>query len=194
MVCLFDMKEMRRHITAALAILLLVCLDAGAQRTMRGQMFMNLEGQWPVGASVGVGQYLIPGYWDAGFDLMRMHEPLRLDGAVEDTFLESWQLKAGGGFMFRLLSTRSRSLSVYGGGDAWVGLEEIDPRHLLPTDVVLTIDTGRKFVFGATPRLEAEIYLGRHFALVLGGQVPVAFLSRIRYASPQGTAGIRIAF
>lgn len=33
------MKAMRRHVTAALAILMMVCLDASAQRTMRGQMF-----------------------------------------------------------------------------------------------------------------------------------------------------------
>lgn len=161
---------------------------------MRGQMFLDLGGAYPIGASVGVGQYRIPGYWHAGVGALRMREPLRLDGAVEDMFLDTYQAKAGGGYMFRLVSTRSRSLGLYAGGVAWGGVEVVDPLKTLPEDVVLTIEKDPSFVFGVTPRVELEIYFGRHFALTLGGQVPVAFMSRIRYATAQGTAGLRFAF
>lgn len=179
---------------AALAILLMVCLDASAQRTMRGQMFLDLEGQYPLGASVAVGQYTLPGYWQAGVNLLQMREYLRLDGAVDLMNLDTYHLKAEGGYMFRLLSTRSRSFGIYGGAFGWVGIEAVDPLKVLPEDILLNIDKGRSFVFGATPRLEAQLFFGNHIALVIGGEVPIAVRSRIKMFNPQGTAGLRFAF
>lgn len=188
------MKEIRRYILMALALLLLTGGQAAAQRTMRGQMFLDLAGHYPVGGSIGVGQYTLPGYWTAGLEALRMRERLIMDDAVETVSLDVWQTKAKGGYMARLVSTRSRSISLYAGGVAWVGLESVDPFKKLPDTIVIPSLPKHRFVFGVTPEVEAEFFLGSHFALVVGGRLPLAFLSNIRMATLQGRAGFRVAF
>lgn len=178
-------------VAAVAAAFLLACAPLRAQRTMAGEVFFDLQGQYPCGGTLSVGRYVLPGYWDVTLELMRMLEPLRVDGAVGDAMLESWQAKAGGGLMLRFLSTRSRGLNLYAGASAWLGIEDLDPRRLLPADLVLAPEAGRMFVFGATPRLEAELFLGSRVALVVGGRLPVAVLSRIRYLTAEGTVGLR---
>lgn len=188
------MKETRRYILVALALLLLFAGRAEAQRTMRGQMFLDLAAHYPVGASLGVGRYVMPGFWKAGLEELRMREYLLVDGTVDDVALDVWQTKLQGSFMFRLASTRSRWLSLYAGGGAWVGLESVDPLKRLPESIVLPGLPDHKFVFGVTPEVEVELFMGNHFALVVGGRMPLAFLSNIRMLTAQARAGFRIAF
>lgn len=188
------MNKARRYIIMTLLAAVAICGSAHAQRTMRGQVFVDLAGGWPVGAAVSGGCYTLPGYWRAGLEALRMREYLRLDGTVGDATLDVWQARAQGGYMYRLAAARSRVVSLYGGGTAWVGIESVDPLRQLPDDMLLSIDSGETFVFGATPRLEAELFLGQHVAILVGGQIPVAFLSRIRMTTLQATASLRLAF
>lgn len=187
--------KIRRHIILSLVIILsAACLSSYAQRTMRGQYFVDLGVRYPVGAQVSVGQYLIPAYWKAGVELMRMREYLKAGGAVEELSLDIWQAKAQGEFMYRLVSTRSRALSLYGGAGVWIGAEAVDPLYRVPEDIIISLDRKYTFVTGVTPKIEMEVFMGNHVALVLGGQLPLAFMSRIRVVSAQATAGIRVAF
>jgi len=183
----------RRHIIIAFVVIL-AALPAHAQRTMVGQSFIDLGVRYPVGAKVSFGQYLIPAYWMAGVELMRQRSFLRVDGDVSYTPLDVWQAKAQGDFMYRLVSTRGRTLSLYAGAGLWVGAEKVDPLEALPPDVILDLNKDYVFVFGGTPRIEAEIFMGNHVALVIGGQLPLAVFSQIRILSMQATAGLRIAF
>jgi len=187
------MKEIRRYILVALSLLLLFGGQANAQRTMKGQMFLDLAGHYPIGGSVNVGQYLMPGYWMAGLEELRMREYLLL-GDTDAVALDIWHTKLQGSFFYRLVSTRSRALSLYGGAGVWVGLESVDPFKKLPDTIVLPGLPDHKFVFGVTPEVNMEVFMGSHFALVVGGRLPLAFLSNIRMVTAQARAGFRIAF
>lgn len=177
-----------------LALLVVPAFSAFGQRTMKGQIFAEMAGCWTPGATLGAGGYTISGYWCAGAEGLLMRRSLAMGGEAMAEHLDIYHLKARGGYMYRFVGTRSRAVNLYGGGEAWVGLETLDPFHTMPDDIVLSIDDGNSFVFGVTPRLEAEFFLGNHFAIVLGGRVPVAFLSRLRMFNYQGTVGFRIAF
>lgn len=187
------MKKIRRYILVALSILLLTGGNVSAQRTMKGQMFLDLAGHYPLAGSVNVGQYLMPGYWMAGLEELRMREYLLMDD-TGSLALDIWQTKLQGSFFYRLVSTRSRVLSLYAGAGAWVGLESVDPFKKLPESIVLPSLPDHKFVFGVTPEVNVEVFMGSHFALVVGGRLPLAFLSNIRMVTAQARAGIRIAF
>lgn len=189
----FGFMLVRRHIIIVFVVIL-AALPAYAQRTMVGQSFIELDAKYPVGAKVSYGQYIIPAYWAAGVEAMRMRSYLRVDGDVSYTPLDVWQLKAQGDFMYRLVSTRGRTLSLYAGTGLWVGVEKVDPLGALPPDVIIDLNKDYVFVFGGTPRIEMEVFMGNHVALVLGGQLPCAVFSQIRIVTLQGTAGLRIAF
>jgi len=188
------MKEIRRYVIVAMALALLLAPQAMAQRTMRGQMFLDLSGHYPVGGAVSVGQYRLPGYWMAGIEELRMREYLHIGDAVDNLTLDIWHTKLQGGYMYRLVSNRSRSISMYAGGMGWIAAESVDPLKKLPDDIVLPGLPKHKFVFGVTPMVETEFFLGNHFAVVLGGRLPLAFLSNIRLATVQARAGFRFAF
>ena len=187
------MNKILRYTLLTLALLTLA-LSASAQRTRSGQMFVDASFGWPMEMRVGTGGYLIPGFWDAGAEAMRMTKLLRRDGEVMDLRLEVWQLKAYGGFRYRLIPTRSRVFNVYVGGDAWVGVEAFDPFKRLPDDIIFNVSTKPSFVFGVTPALEMELFAGNHFAFVFGGRADLAFMSRIKMFTYHGYGGIRVAF
>lgn len=182
-----------RHISLLLVLLCVPAFAAFGQRTMKGQYFVDVSGGWIPTATVGTGMYTLSGYWCAGIDGLLMRRKLASGGAVLDTRLDVYHLRARGGYMYRFVGSRSRAVSLYGGGEAWVGLESVDPFRALPDDIVISIE-GNSFVVGVTPRLEAEFYVGRNVALTLGGRLPLAFLSRMRLLTAQGTAGVRVAF
>lgn len=181
-----------RFVVLVLALLLVPASGVFAQRTMKGQIFIDASGGWKPGATIGAGGYLIPGYWCAGVEGMLLSRRLAQAGSVMTGRLDVYHAGAHGGFMYRFVGTRSRAVNLYGGGEAWLGLESVDPFGRLPEDVVLSIADGTTFVFGVTPRLEAEFFLGRRVALTLGGRLPLTFMSRMGILSYQGTAGIRI--
>lgn len=182
-----------KYLSLSLA-LLLSAFTASAQRTMPGQIFVDASFAWPVSVRIGSGGYMIPGFWDAGVEALRMRKSLAREDEVLETHLDVWQLKAYGGYRHRLVSTRSRIFSLYGGGDAWVGVEVFDPFKKLPSDIVFNMSTDPSFVFGITPVLEMELFLGSHFAFVLGGRASAAFLTRMNTFSGCGYGGFRIAF
>lgn len=185
--------KVRRYILFVFAVVL-AAAPASAQRTMPGQSFVDLRGTFPIGGGVSYGQYLVSSYWKAGVGTMRQREYLRVDGIVGETPLDVWQAKAEGDFMYRLVSTRSRIFSIYGGGGLWLGAEKVDPFRTLPSDVIVDLDGQYRFIFGATPRLELEFFIGNHVAVLVGGRLPCAVFSQIRVVTLQADAGLRVAF
>ncbi len=196
MVWLSNVMKARRYVMAVAVLLALgACHEALAQRTMPGQAFVDAGGRWPLGAYVGAGGYSIPGYWSAGLGASRQTERLSYADAGEGrpASLESWRAGLLGGYMFRLVATRSRGASLYAGARGYVAIERIDPFGRLPQDILLDLDAKGAFVFGVAPRLEAEVYLAGPVALYVAGDVPVTFLSQIRTFSARAQMGLRIA-
>lgn len=199
-----DTMMVWRHITGRRAFLLAALLaalsfsvDAHAQRTMNGQFFMGAEGRWPLGADIGVGQYLQWGYWHAGITADRLSRSLSAGQDGDRVSLEFWHPMAEGGLMARIVATRSRSLSLYAGGTGTLGVEFYDPFRKVPSGVVVVLPSGgspvsRKFIFGFCPRLEMEWYLGARTAIVIAARAPMAFGSQMRWISADASLGLRI--
>ena len=104
---------------------MLVPLAAGAQRTSRGEREITLSGgstlsHW--GGELSWGQYLLSSYWMAG---AAFHNRVERDiPSGEMVFFP--RLEARGGYLWRLLSSYNRAVSLYGGADAFIGVELLD--------------------------------------------------------------------
>lgn len=174
-----------------LTLLFLTSTTASAQRTMSGQGSLTVSGVF-TGTSVGVeafySQYTLGGFWEAGLmgadylGRLSTGQALRYDDAV-----------AAGGYMFRLVATRSRSLNLYAGGGILVGVEVLDPLNRLPG----YIDLGRSrvsFQYGLYAHALGEIFLGRRLALVVNGRIPVNFSSAVKHFHWQAGVGLKFLF
>lgn len=164
---------------------------ASAQRTMSGQGSLTVSGAF-TGTSVGAGafyaQYTLGGFWETGLTgcdyvgRVSTGHRLRYDDVA-----------VAGGYLFRLAATRSRSLNVYAGGGAFMGVELVDPMNGLPA----YLDLGVKKVgvlYGVYASAQSEIFVGRRLALVVGGRLPVNFSSRIAHFHWQVGLGLRFLF
>lgn len=171
--------------------------QARAQRTMDGQFFLGAEGRWPLGAAIGTGQYIPWGYWHAGVTADRISRAFMEGNDGERVSLEFYQPMAEGGIMPRIISTRSRILNIYAGASLMVGVEYFDPFKKLPDNVVVILPSGddvayRKFIFGACPRVEMEVYMGPRVALVAAARAPLTFGSQMGWAHVTAALGLRI--
>ena len=177
--------------------LLLVSLLAGAQRTSSGERQIAVTAGTTFshyGAEVFYGQYLLRGYWFGG---LGFHNRLEIDApSGEKVFFP--RLQGRGGYMYRLLSTYNRALSLYGGGDAFVGVEMLDLyRTLSPTTLQSFHNSGfhdYQFIYGVAPRLEVELFLSPSLALLAGGRAPLCFGSPFPVLGWEVTAGAKVNF
>ena len=181
---------MRRLVLAAASALLLGAgLPAAAQRTMESQFMAEAVADWCGGAPaahVRFGRYLSSSCWTAGVGAMSFTHSL----SSGDT-LEYIDVVAEGDWAYRLLSTRSRMLSLYGGGGVFLGYEAYDPWRRLPE----TIDPGLgkgTFVYGVRASLCSELFVSRRLALVLGASVPLTFSSSVDWFHWELSAGFRL--
>ncbi len=187
-----------------LAVLLTALLSrptgAAAQRTMRGQWYAGAKatctlspdaGSHP-GVGIECGCYTMTARWAAAF------MAIPSDG-------ESWgSITAGGTLLYRAASTRSRALSLYFGGGAFLGFDYDDPSaaagEILSDTGGLTVPDGDStvqhaaFTYGLEPAVEAELFLVRKAALVVSLSVPVRIASRQETLSVRASAGLRINF
>lgn len=186
------------HTGTSLLIVALTCfllafspIGASAQRTMKGQHAIGIE----VGASMlrlgdlGFGlnysQYLLNAYWQVG--TYASDNSIKTINALDMEYVDCY---LQGDYMHRLLCTRSRSISLYGGGGAFIGYEFYDPRRALPANIDIQLPTGN-FLYGVNPRIEAEIFIIKRLALTLGGCFPITFSSPLVRLRPQLKMGLR---
>lgn len=166
--------------------------EVWGQRTMRGESFVSAGVHTPFmspygwGASLSYGQYLLGAYWNAGLTATG-YTFTRGDG------LPSEYVHAGafGEWMYRLAGTRSRALSVYAGGGAFIGYEAEDPWQRLSEWECPGFPDG-SFLYGLWPAVELEIFPMRRLALVFTGRAPVNFTSPHGWLHLQAGAGIRL--
>ena len=96
-----------------------------------------------------------------------------------------------GGYMHRLVCTRSRNISLYAGGEAFLGFESYDPMSELPSNIDTGLPSG-SFLYGIAPQVVAEIFLTGKLALVAGCSSPVNLSSPITMVRPNLMLGLRM--
>ena len=164
-------------------------LTASAQRTMSGQFSLSISAHYNgsfLGAEAFLSQYTLNGYWEVGVNGDAFRTPLS-----NGNNLEYADVAAKGGYFFRLVGTRSRSLNLYAGGGAFAGIEAIDPRRRLPS----YLDSGLKdfsFLYGLYAKGLTELFIGRKVALTATCGLNVNFSSAIAKLHPCYELGIKI--
>ena len=178
-------------------LMMLACLFVcpvwlSAQRTCNRQSMVtavatsSLLHPQDVGAEIGYGQYVLRGFWCVSTGAIM--QSLATDSGFTMKYLD---LSCSGGYMHRLVGTRSRNINLYAGGEAFLGFETYDPMNELPS----TIDTGLpsgSFIYGISPQVVAEFFLAGRLALVAGCSVPVNLSSPITKIRPKFNLGLRL--
>lgn len=180
-------------VVIALILTLFMCtiFSADAQRTMKGQHAIGVEaaGYIPnlgnLGVNLNYSQYLLSAYWM--IDAFVGSNQINVTGGIPMNFIE---YALGGGYMYRLLATRSRSISLYAGGGAFIGYELYDPMKKLPASIDTELPTGN-FLYGVSPRIEAEFFVIRQLAITVGTVAMVNFSSPLVMFRPQLRLGLR---
>ena len=165
---------------------------ANAQRTSAGYNFLSAS--FPVSftgeglAGVSYGRYQLRGYWDAEMRFVNRNATCELgDYGYSD-------ITAGWNYMYRLLSTRNRALSIYTGAGVFLGAEVMDVFNNFDTSKGLPMDCGNRFLYGVAASAEAEVYLSRTIALALRYSLPINFSSTINKVNYELGLGLRITF
>lgn len=155
------------------------------QRTADRSLFLGLTQMVSVssrpsgGAALECGQYLLNAYWKAGVSATDYNQRYNTTGGeLENAFFDHLHLDLYGGWMQRLVSTYSRSLSLYAGGCAFVGYHHFGVFHPLPPEHTAGYPRG-EFIYGLTPELELEWFPAPRFALTLGVRSPITFGSSL---------------
>lgn len=185
-----------RH-KAVIVMLIIACLmmcsqSLSAQRTANRQSMVSVSASasllrpQEVGAEISYGQYLLKGYWTAGAK-GGLHT-LDTSSDIRMSFLE---VIFSGGYMHRLVCTRSRNISLYAGGEAFLGFETYDPMNEIPSNIDIGLPSG-SFLYGIAPQVVAEIFLTGKLALVAGCSLPANFSSPITMVRPNLKLGLRM--
>ena len=165
---------MFKKLTLVAFLATICCLSASAQRTMNGQPALRLDAiltDSSFGAEAVFSQYTISGFWEAGVSA-KQYATL----ASSAISISSLNVVAEGDYLFRLVGTRSRSVSLYGGAGAFIGYEAVDPLHRIPGTIQTNLSKGY-FLYGLQAKLMAEFFVSRTVALTVDGCVPVNFSS-----------------
>lgn len=191
------MKSRLRKTTLVGVTALMLCVapgvEASAQRTMRGENLITVEGSYPFtgpygwGADLTYGQYLLSSYWKAGASV----------STYSATFTDGQPLPylhacAHGGWMYRLVGTRNRVFNLYGGAGAFLGYEAVDPKGLVPEEYKGEDFSSGRFLYGVQVSLEMEIFFSRRVALILGARAPMNFSSPYGWFHYQVGGGLRL--
>lgn len=189
----------------AAAILFFSGSPLNAQRTSRGQFFMNasyINGLFPqralytLGGELGMGQYQSNAYWESG---VRYNPTTRM--------MTVGSIVAYGGYMFRIAGTRNRAFSFYGGGRGFIGVDYTTGAAPID-DIVIGGDssssasassveeTGGKtrLLVGIDPRVEIEWFFVRKVAFIASVSVPVKFMTQQQVVAVRASAGFRFNF
>lgn len=191
------MSVYMKRLFCLILIFTLSSLVLSAQRTMKGQFELSAEGYYTFssgGCDISFGQYLINSYWDCGISTSN-RKKLVNDG-YEDYRMDFSHLVAYGDFMYRLVGTRNRSVSLYGGGGVFLGYEAYDTFGKLPDTVNLEdvgMDKG-SFLYGIHAKLEMEAFIAPRVALLVFGRIPWNFSSPCRKFCYEIGGGLRYNF
>jgi len=193
---------MRMKIKIMCAILLFLGSTqlANAQRTAYGERMISIDvslsqfNRTSLGAGLSYGQYLLNSYWFGGLNFVNRVEIHSASGEA----VNYPRLQGFGGYMYRLLGSRSRQVNLYGGGDLFIGGEFFDLFKTLtgPTRKAY-LEGGvkeAKFIFGLSPRLEGEFFISSAVAITAGIRVPFCILTNFDIPGVEMSLGARVNF
>ena len=176
----------------ALILLFSLSFSTYAQRTMNRQNHLAAEVVFPYdfsfasGGEISWGQYMLSSYWKAWTGLY----PDKL--VLKSTHsLEYLPIVGGCDYMYRLVSTRSRSVNLYCGGGVFLGYEIYDPFKKIPSYIDTQFPEGT-FIYGINANLESEIFISRSVAFLIGLKMPVVIPSKGEVVRLRIKTGIRI--
>lgn len=159
------------------AALFWCCTQASAQRTMPGRSCVAIMGGWN-GSSASAGaffsQYTLNGFWEAGILGSDYMLPMSVGSSLRYD-----HLALVGGYQFRLVANRSRSLNLYGGGGGFIGAELVDPMRKLPDCLSLSVPS-ESFLYGIYAKTEAEFFIGRRFAITAEAGLQITPSDKLR--------------
>lgn len=161
---------MRRIVFITLAVLL--SQYSFGQRTSSSTFFteLGLNYNYNLGSiNVDFGQYGQIGYWDV---MLRSSDQKYLFSTGSE--LKRYLTTLSGGYNFRLVSTISRSISLYAGVAGIIGIDSRQDRRIFYGGNQSEY-AGRSFVFGLKPKLTAEFFLTDFLALTLNADIPILF-------------------
>lgn len=167
----------------------LLSFPASAQRTMSGQPSLNISVLYngpSVCAEAFFSQYTLGGFWQVGIEGKQYNAPISTGGRLDyiHTVVSS-------GYMYRVAGTRNRLLNYYMGGRVFMGVEMVDPFRRLPA----YLSTGLKdysFLYGLSPRMDLEIFIGRRCAFLLSAGLPINFSSRLGWFHYEAGLGFKV--
>lgn len=137
------------------------------------------------GAEAIFSRYTLIGYWDTS--LGASHHSYATNSAQR---LEDLHITACADYMFRLVGTRSRSVSLYLGGGAFLGYEAIDPLRRLPAQYQSNLDKGY-FIYGLRAKLAAEFFVVEKIAICVEAATPVNFRSPLGWFNYNAGLGLK---
>ena len=169
------------RLVLVVGFLVMMPCAAGAQRTSAGSSFVGLRvgsGFTGFGGGLEYGMYTLSGFWRVDASEMT-HRCVLVDAADRELDKEDYMhLVVEGSYMYKIVSTHNRSMSLYGGGGAFLGLELADPFNRKPNGGNSPLSRTR-FLYGVSVGLEAEFFVVRNFALFVDGRLPVNFSSQV---------------
>lgn len=179
------------HRITIISIVLLttgIC-NAYAQRTMEGQSSIEAGASYngmAGGVSIDYSQYTLNGFWYTGVsgnDCFALY--------TKDSRIRYDHICLYGGYLFRLVGTRSRSINLYGGSEVLVGIELTDPYGELPLQLSAGIEHFR-FLYGIAPRILSEFFISSRFAFTVFGSIPINFSSAYSNIGYNTGIGVKI--
>lgn len=183
------MKKVQHNFSlmALAAVLMLTPGKAAAQRTSYGEWMLSASVGTSfshMGGAITFGMYQLPGYWFGEVNFMnRLDIPSNLNEKVYFPRLE-----AEGGYMFRIFADYNRVFNLYGGAGAFVGIELLDLYKTLTSASYNALIKGGyneyQFVYGFSPRLEAEFFVLPALAIIGNIRLPFEFNSP--FSIPKG--------
>ena len=184
------MTRFHQKVSIAIVVLFMTAfINAEAQRTMKGQSVIGAETSFngiSAGTTINYSQYTLNGFWYVGISGNDYY------ALYSDSDIFRYNHICGyGGYLFRLVGTRSRSINLYGGGEIIVGMEVIDPFNELPYQFKASMEKYR-FLYGVCPKILAEFFISPRFAFTIFGTLPINFSSAISNVNYNIGGGFRI--
>lgn len=173
----------------------LVCSEAFAQRTCEGGGGLKavfgttFSGDYPYSADISYTHYNLHSFWSAGVSASNSSIDLGEGNQFDCTpVVGYWD------WMWRLCSTRGRSVNLYAGGGAFAGCELHDIFSRIPEFIETSLPDKPSFVYGVALKAEADFFVSEKVAFCMSASVPFTVGSCMPAVSAVCGAGIRVDF
>ena len=172
-----NLKRVFLSILAGMAF----AVPAFCQRTMEGQSALEAKGTYnfpSFGGGLEYSRCLLGSYWAVGA-FYNDHQKVKNNESIGYS-----HITVEGSWMARLVGTRSRSINLYGGGGAFMGVEmtrssSISEDSATDEEAIGDQSSHNYLLWGLHARLQAEFFVLKRVALTVNCSLPVNFSSSV---------------